>query len=91
MFSAFEFGLTRLLRIVAVCASIGLCVLLPVTGWVAESWLGRYPAILVGLLMSTVAALLFQVVFVLLQFDWTPVPMLALSVVGSVVVVFWCW
>ena len=49
MFSAFEFSLTRSLRIIAICASIGLCVLLPVTGWVAESWLGRYPAIIVGL------------------------------------------
>ena len=88
VFSAIEFSLTGVLRIIAVRVSIGLRVLLPVTGWVAESWLGRYPAICVGLLMSTVTVLLFQVVFVLLQFDWTPVPALVLSVVGSVIGVF---
>ena len=54
MFSAFEFSLTRLLRIVAVHASIELCVLLPVIGWVAESWLGRYQAIIIGLIMSMI-------------------------------------
>ena len=85
MFPAIEFSLAGSLRIIAVCAIIVLFVLLPVTGWVAESWLGRYPAILVGMLMSTVAALFFQVVFVLLQHDWTSVPALVLSVVGSVI------
>ena len=33
---------------------VALLVLLPVTGWVAESWLGRYRAIVVGLVLSSI-------------------------------------
>ena len=38
------------------CTHYVLWVLLPVTGWVAESWLGRYRAIVIGLIMSTLTA-----------------------------------
>ena len=55
--------------------------LLPVTGCVAESWLRRYRVILVGLILSAVTVVLLQVVFVSLQLDWTPVPVLVLSIV----------
>ena len=49
------------------CVHYALWMLLPVTGWVAESWLGRYRAIFVGLILSTVPFLILQVVFVLLN------------------------
>ena len=61
---------------------VPLWVLLPVTGWVAESWLGRYRAIVVGLVLSFMAILTLQVAFVLLQFHWTPVPAFVLVVMG---------
>ena len=61
---------------------VALWVLLPVTGWVAESWLGRYRAIVVGLVLTFMAILTLQVAFVLLQFQWTPVPAYVLVVVG---------
>ena len=57
-----------MLRIVAVHASIRLCVLLPVTGWVAESWLGRYPNIIIGLIISMIIILLMQAAFMALKF-----------------------
>ena len=40
------------------------------TGWVAESWLGRYRAIAVGLVLSLIIILTLQAAFVMLQFDW---------------------
>ena len=60
-------------------------ILLPVTSWVAESWLGRYRAIVVGLVLSAVTILTTQIAFVMLQFDWTPIPVFALIAVGMIV------
>ena len=56
-----------------------LDVLLPVTGWVAESWLGRYRAIVIGLIMSTLAVLLMQVAFIALQQFLIPAMMLIIA------------
>ena len=67
---------------------IALYVLLPVTGWVAESWLGRYRAIAVGLVLSLVTILTLQAAFVMLQFDWTPIPVFTLLVIGMLLGIF---
>ena len=64
---------------------VALFVLLPVTGWVAESWLGRYRAIAVGLVLSSVSILTLQAAFVMLQFDWTAFPAFVVIVAGSVI------
>ena len=64
---------------------VALYVLLPVIGWVAESWLGRYRAIAVGLVFSSVTILTVQVAFVMLQFDTTLIPAFVLIVVGLVI------
>ena len=45
-----------------------LWVLLPVIGWVTESWLGRYRSIVIGLIMSMISLILMQVAFMVLQF-----------------------
>ena len=67
---------------------VALLVLLPVTGWVAESCLGRYRAIAVGLVLSLVIVLAAPVTFVMLQIDWTPIPAFVLIVVGLVIGTF---
>ena len=65
-----------------------LYVLLPVTGWVAESWLGRYRAIVVGLVLTLATTLTLQAAFVMLQFDWTPIPAFVVIVVGLAIGTF---
>ena len=67
---------------------VALWVLLPVTGWIAESWLGRYRAIVVGLVLSSITSLTLQTVFVMLQFDWTPIPARTLGVVRLIIGTF---
>ena len=56
------------------CAYYAVWVLLPVTGWAAESWLGRYRAITTGFFLSVVTILVYLAVFIMLQFSWTPIP-----------------
>ena len=53
--------------------------LLPVTGWVTESWLGRYRAIVTGLIMCTLSIILMQVAFMTLQFFNELVSMLIIA------------
>ena len=61
------------LRVWLDCAHYVLRALLLVTGWVAESWLGRYRAIFVGLLLLTI-------VFVLLNIDMDQIPAFVLAI-----------
>ena len=67
---------------------VALYVFLPVTGWVAESWLGRYRAIVVGLVLTLATTLTLQAAFVMLQFDWTPIPAFVVIVVGLAIGTF---
>ena len=66
-------------------------VLLPVTGWVAESWLGRYRAIVVGLILSFALILTLQAVFVMLQFEWTQIPAITIVFHGFTDRHIWYW
>ena len=58
VFPAIAFSLPGNLKIASEYVHVALWVLLPVSGWVAESWLGRrYRAIAVGLVLSLVTIL----------------------------------
>ena len=85
VYAAIYFSLPDNLMFALNYVHVALYVLLPVTGWVAESWLGRYRAISVGLVLSSVTILTLQVAFVMLQFDWTPIPIFVLIVVGLLI------
>ena len=50
-----------------------LFVLLPVVGWVGDSLLGRYRAIIFGILLLIAAFLTYFSAFVMLQFNWTQI------------------
>ena len=52
VYDSIRLSLPNYLRVGFDCAHYALWVLLPVTGWVAESWLGRYRAIFAGLLCA---------------------------------------
>ena len=85
IYSAIAFSFSDNLKLALNYVHVALFVLLPVTGWVAESWLGRYRAIAVGLVLSLVTILTLQAAFVMLQFDWTPIPAFVLTVVCLVI------
>ena len=84
-YSAVYFELGKQFSFGFQCLHDSLWVVLLLTGWVAESWLGRYRAIVVGLLFGTVANLSFQAAFVLLQFSWTQIPAFVFAVAGLVI------
>ena len=88
LYSAVAFSFSDNIKLALDYVHVALFVLLPVTGWVAESWLGRYRAIAVGLVLSLITILTLQAAFVMLQFDWTPIPAFVLTVVGLVIGTF---
>ena len=55
-----------------------LWVLLPVAGWMGDSFLGRYRAIIVGVFATMLSFLILLCATVMLQFNWTPIPAIAL-------------
>ena len=83
LFSVVAFSLPHWFEIEYI--HVALWVLLPVTGWAAESWLGRYRAIVVGLVLSLATTLTLQAAFVMLQLDLTPIPVFILIVAGLVI------
>ena len=80
VYSAIDLCFTGTLRITLDFTHCALWMWLPVTGWVAESWLGRYWAIVVGLITCTATLPLLHVAFVMLHLDWTPIPALVLTI-----------
>ena len=88
LYSAVAFSFSDDLKLALDYVHVALFVSLPVTGWVAESWLGRYRAIAVGLVLSLITILTAQAAFVMLQFDWTPIPAFVLFVVDMVIGAF---
>ena len=55
----------------------GPWVLLPVAGWMGDSFLGRYRAIVVGVFATMLSFLILLCATVMLQFNWTPIPAIA--------------
>ena len=65
-----------------------LFVLLPVVGWVDDSMLGRYRAIIVGLFLMTVAFLTFLNAFVMFQFNRTQIPAIIVLCASQLISIF---
>ena len=63
-----QFGL----KIVCGCLSL----LMPVAGWLGDTWIGRYRVIISGSLLSIVALWIVLIAFIVLQLNWTPIPAL---------------
>ena len=68
-----------------------LCVLLPVVGWVGDSLLGRYRAMIAGFFLLTVAFLTFLSAFVMLHFNWTQIPAIIMLMCVTDNDSFRCW
>ena len=65
-----------------------VCVLLPVVGWVGDSQLGRYRAIIAGFFLLTVAFFTFLSAFVMLQFNRTQIPAIIMLCVSQLMNLF---
>ena len=87
VYSAIAFSLPDKFRFLLDYAHPAFYALLPVTGWVAESWLGRYRAIVGGLLLTTTAVLFSHTSFLVLQSQWllSPIIAFALAVIALLV------
>ena len=90
VYNSIKLSLPDYLRVGFDCTQLALYVLLPVTGWVGESWLGRYRAIVVGLIICTITLFLLQVAFIMLNLEWTPIPAFILTIV-SLAFGTWYW
>ena len=78
-----QFGLT-------IVCGIQLPILMPVAGWLGDTWIGRYRVIIAGSLLSKIALWTILIAFIVLQFNWTPIPALVVlciaipvSIVGT--------
>ena len=82
---AIHFSLPDRLRVAFDSLRYALWVFLPLTGWMAESWLGRYRSIVVGLVMSSVVVFSLQVAFIILRYTLLPacVLIIATLIVGT--------
>ena len=69
VYNSIKWSLPEYLRLSYVCTHYAFLVLLPVTGWMGESWLGRYRTLVAGLVMGTATLLLLQISFVILNFN----------------------
>ena len=49
---------------------------MPAAGWLGDTWIGRYRVIISGSLLSIVAHWTILIAFIVLQFNWTPIPAL---------------
>ena len=69
------------------CIVYVYAVLLPVSGWISDSLLGRYRAIVAGSFLIVITCLAMIISFVMLQFDWT-LPALVLMCISVSVTAF---
>ena len=67
------------------CTHFALWLLLPVTGWVADAWLGRYGATIAGFFLAMITMLCLQAAFIMLQFKWTPIPAFSLLCIALLI------
>ena len=65
-----------------------LFLLLPVVGWVGDSLLGRYRAIIAGFFSLTVAFLTFLSAFVMFQFKWAQILVVIMLCVSQLMNLF---
>ena len=82
VYDVIELSFSGLFKTVLEGLHSGLLMLLPVIGWVAESWLGRYRAVIIGLVMSAIPLLLILLAFITLQSDWSPFPAFVLVILA---------
>ena len=87
-FKLLHTSLSSELRIYFSVLFVLLPVVLPVVGWVGDSLLGRYRAIVIGFFLLTVAFLTFLSAFVMLQFNWTQIPAVVILCVSQLLNLF---
>ena len=69
---------------VSVCISYTLMLSLPLVGWIAESWLGRYRTIILGFIIATVGILLQFLATIMIHFEFIGMQIQALLLTSSI-------